>query len=320
VPLLLRAYQLWSELAQESGHPLCHECGLLQIGPPTCEVVRGVVEAARQHHLDIELWAAEAAHRRFPAFVIPDGMEAVFERRAGYLEVEAAIKAHVEAARRCGAELELAEVLSWSAARDGVHIQLAAHTIAADQLVIAAGPWSGRVLGALGTPLEVLRKPVVWFEIDEPKWNVSAGCPAFLYQLARGVFYGVPAIDARGVKLGEHTGGEPVGDASAVDRRRRNEDVLRLVEFAREVLPGVSARVSADHTCLYTMSRDRHFLVDFHPNHPQVVFAAGLSGHGFKFTGVLGEVLADLVTKGRTDLPIGFLRLARFGGGSAGAR
>ncbi len=58
---------------------------------------------------------------------------------------------------------------------------------------------------------------------------------------------------------------------------------------------------------MYTMTADEHFVVDSHPEHPQVVFAAGLSGHGFKFAGVLGEALADLAIEGKTDLPIGFL-------------
>jgi glycine/D-amino acid oxidase-like deaminating enzyme len=62
------------------------------------------------------------------------------------------------------------------------------------------------------------------------------------------------------------------------------------------------------------MSPDEHFLVDRHPRQENVWFAAGLSGHGFKFTSVLGEALADLATEGATRLPIGFLSVGRFGG------
>ena len=68
-----------------------------------------------------------------------------------------------------------------------------------------------------------------------------------------------------------------------------------------------------DHAvCLYTMSPDEHFIVDRHPAHANVVFAAGLSGHGFKFTPVLGRALADLALDGSTPLPIDFLSLKRF--------
>ena len=67
--------------------------------------------------------------------------------------------------------------------------------------------------------------------------------------------------------------------------------------------------------CLYTMSPDEHFIVDRHPEHDRVVFAAGLSGHGFKFAPVLGAALADLATHGTTRLPIGFLSLDRLHSG-----
>jgi len=59
------------------------------------------------------------------------------------------------------------------------------------------------------------------------------------------------------------------------------------------------------------MSPDEHFVVDRHPEHAHVVFAAGLSGHGFKFTPVLGQALADLALNGATELPIEFLALRR---------
>jgi glycine/D-amino acid oxidase-like deaminating enzyme len=61
------------------------------------------------------------------------------------------------------------------------------------------------------------------------------------------------------------------------------------------------------------MSPDEHFIVDRHPAHKNVVFAAGLSGHGFKFTPVLGRALVDLALDGGTTLPINFLSLDRFG-------
>jgi glycine/D-amino acid oxidase-like deaminating enzyme len=82
--------------------------------------------------------------------------------------------------------------------------------------------------------------------------------------------------------------------------------------FNAEYLPGVGREVRLQGVCFYTMSPDGHFIVDHHPEHPQVVFAAGLSGHGFKFTCVLGEVLADLATEGKTQLPAQFLGLGRF--------
>jgi sarcosine oxidase len=78
-------------------------------------------------------------------------------------------------------------------------------------------------------------------------------------------------------------------------------------------LPEVTRRRLHFATCLYTLSPDRNFVVDRHPQYPQVSFAAGLSGHGFKFVPVLGEALADLAERGKTNLPIEFLSCRRSG-------
>jgi sarcosine oxidase len=60
------------------------------------------------------------------------------------------------------------------------------------------------------------------------------------------------------------------------------------------------------------MTPDEHFIVGLHPRHPQVSLAAGFSGHGFKFSSVMGEILADLAMEGRTDHPVDFLSATRW--------
>ena len=129
--------------------------------------------------------------------------------------------------------------------------------------------------------------------------------------MPQGVFYGFPKLDARGVKVAEHSGGRVVDDPLAVDRSIDVEEQGRLIQFLSAHLPSVTTKATDHAVCLYTMSPDENFIVDRHPAHANVVFAAGLSGHGFKFTPVLGRVLAELALDGRTDLPIGFLSLAR---------
>ncbi|HWA97511.1 MAG TPA: FAD-dependent oxidoreductase, partial [Pirellulales bacterium] len=81
--------------------------------------------------------------------------------------------------------------------------------------------------------------------------------------------------------------------------------------FIARALPDVSSTRTAHAVCMYTMSPDEHFIVDHHPRDERICFAAGLSGHGFKFAPVLGEVLADLALAGQTKLPIAFLSCRR---------
>ncbi len=76
------------------------------------------------------------------------------------------------------------------------------------------------------------------------------------------------------------------------------------------MIDGPSRRASV---CIYTLTPDRHFVIDLHPDHANVALATGFSGHGFKFASVVGEILADLADKGHTDLPIGMFCIKRFG-------
>ena len=77
-------------------------------------------------------------------------------------------------------------------------------------------------------------------------------------------------------------------------------------------LPDAFDRVLRTKTCFYTMTPDEHFLIDRHPEFPNLIFAAGFSGHGFKFAPAIGEALAELALTGTSTLPIGFLGLSRF--------
>jgi sarcosine oxidase len=89
-----------------------------------------------------------------------------------------------------------------------------------------------------------------------------------------------------------------------------DERVLR--EFTERYFPDAAGPTMALSTCMFTNSPDEDFLIDRHPDHPQVVFAAGFSGHGFKLSSVVGEILADLTVEGQTDHPTDLFSLDRF--------
>lgn len=309
VPLLLRAYELWAELQRETNQQLLYQKGLLQVGARDGVVIPGVLESARRHGLKVDELSAEDVQHRFLGFRVPDRLAAVFEPQAGYLLVEKCVLAHLELARRHGAEHRTGEVVvSWGPRGDGVNVLTDHGEYQAAKLVIAAGPWAPRVLSSLGVRFEIRQKDVWWFSRVPPHFRAAKCCPTFLYELPEGVFYGFPAIEPHGLKAAEHSGGktvdEPVDDGGA-------EGFDRLARFVQTYLSVVDIWTSRHSKCYYTMTPDEHFIVDRHPENPNVVLAAGLSGHGFKFTGVLGQALADLTAEGRTDLPIGFLSLVR---------
>ncbi|MBC8353766.1 MAG: N-methyl-L-tryptophan oxidase [Planctomycetes bacterium] len=314
VPLLIRAYELWADLEERSSEKLYHEVGLIEVGPPDGIVVPGVLASACQHQLRVDELSDQEVAERFSGFAVPEGNVAVFEQNAGFLMVERCVLAHLSEANKLGAELRTGEVvLDWQASHRGVTVRTDKGTYAAQKLVVAAGPWSKELLVGLGVKLRVLRKHLHWYACDDPRYRADNGCPGYFYETPAGCFYGFPQIDEQGVKVADHTGGTEIRDPLTDDRCTEPRDVSRAEAFLRQYLPGVSTTSNQHAVCYYTMSPDDHFIVDRHPEHDNVVFAAGLSGHGFKFASVLGEVLAELTTSGRTTTPIEFLRLGRFG-------
>lgn len=314
VPLLLRAYDLWRTLESECGADLLHQVGLLQVGRPEGAVVRGVLEAARLHGLAVDSLSATETERRFPGFRVPEGSVGVFEPAAGYLKVEHCVLSHLALAKNCGAEFQFGSAAeSWQNDGAGVAVRTeAGESFRAAKLVVTAGPWAPQMLAGLGVSMQVRRKHVYWFPTSEPTYHQDHGCPTYLYELPHGVFYGFPQIDELGVKAAEHSGGAAVDNPLTDERELDPADFARVDAFLTAHLPGVGRPMARRSACYYTMSPDEHFLVDRHPQHENVYFAAGLSGHGFKFTSVLGEALADLATTGKTALPIEFLGLRRF--------
>jgi sarcosine oxidase len=314
VPLLLQAYELWRELEELCSVDLLYRVGLLQIGPPDGAVVRGVLASAAQHRLAVESLTPGEIARRWPGFRVPEGMTGAYEAAAGYLRVERCVLSHIAAAKECGAEFRFGSaVVERRSIDNAIEVTTeAGDTFQAAKLIITAGPWAPALLAKLGVPLTVRRKHLYWFEAGDTRYHEASGCPTFLYELPAGVFYGFPQIDQLGVKVAEHSGGKSVANPLDDPRALDTADLDRVEQFVREHMPGVSQTVLHRAVCFYTMSPDEHFIVDRDPGDGNALFAAGLSGHGFKFTSVLGEALADLASAGKTELPIGFLGLGRF--------
>jgi glycine/D-amino acid oxidase-like deaminating enzyme len=263
-----------------------------------------VLASAHEHGLSVESLTAREAMARFRGFVVDEGNVAVFERRAGYLRVEACVAAHLDEAARLGAEIHYDEpARQWHAGDSDVTVTTDRGTYPAGSLIVTAGPWAGAMLAAVGLRLEVLRKPQLWYRPTADDYRAEGGCPAFLFETSEGIFYGFPQLGPEGVKVAEHTGGAVVADPSAVDRALHAADRQRIEEFCGHALPGLSRECMRWAICMYTMSADRHFIVDLCHEQPRVALVAGLSGHGFKFTPVLGEAIADMVTLGTCGLP-----------------
>jgi sarcosine oxidase len=157
-----------------------------------------------------------------------------------------------------------------------------------------------------------MRQALLWFGTADDKQFQRDRFPIWITEVPEGHFYGLPVIDCCGLKMAQHYGAPELQTPDEIDRMPRPADELPARAFLKEHLPGVNGPIRRAETCIYTLSPDRHFIIDVHPEHANVAFAAGFSGHGFKFASVVGEILADLTERGTTNLPIDMFRCGRF--------
>jgi len=311
VPLLHRAWDLWHELAAEVGEPLIEQRDLLMSGPVTSDIITGALKSARMHQLPVEELNPAEAMRRYPMFRLAESHRVVVESTAGYLRAERCLAANLRLAGKSGAQLRCDETVERIDSHRGIQIQTDRGRYSAAAAVITAGAWTGQLLPEYASLITVLRKVLFWYPMTSPQW-FSPAAPVFLVDAPHGQFYGVPSVDGRFAKVAEHTGGTTVADPLKVDRIIRECDHSGTDRFVDQFMHGLSPRPAESTVCMYSMSSDGHFLLDAHPTMPLVV-AAGFSGHGFKFTSVLGEVCADLVTGKSPVVDVEFLSRTRFG-------
>ncbi|CAN5268399.1 N-methyl-L-tryptophan oxidase [soil metagenome] len=314
VPLLRRAYALWRELERCSHLDLLAITGGLMLGRPDSPVVAGSLQSAQVHGLPHELFDADQIRRRFPQFHPDPDTVAVFEPEAGFVHAETAVRVQLNHAVRLGSELRRdEEATAWQVSATGVRVETRRGSYAAGRLVVAAGAWMNRLLTPLALPLRVERRVQFWFE---PAANAEAFAPGvfpiWIWDTGGGIYpYGVPAINET-VKVALHgESAEVECTADTIDRTVHRSEVGRMRALLRPRIPALAARCIRTAPCLYTCTPDAHFVIDRHPEHANVWIVSACSGHGFKFSPVIGEITADLVTDGRTRHDIELFRLAR---------
>jgi sarcosine oxidase len=315
VPLVKRAHELWRELEVATGQSLMTITGGLMIGPHDGSVVSGTLRSAREHGLPHEILTPSAVHERFPAFELGADLVAVLDPRAGFLDPEACNRAHIDAARNAGAEARFEEcVLEWNPDGDGVRVRTQSGSYTADHLVLAGGAWISSLAHDLGLPLTVERQTVFWFDSDRLNTPYDAvDFPIYAYEYKAGhICYGFPRRP-RGMKASVMHSGELALDPESVRRTVNDDEVKPLRAALRPVLPQLAeAAVRESSVCIFTNTPDHDFIIDFPPDHRQVLISSPCSGHGFKFASAIGELQADLIAGGKSHFDLSPFMAARW--------
>jgi sarcosine oxidase len=320
VPLLRRAYALWRELeAEAGGETLLVITGSIDAGPEDGAIFPGALASARLHGLPHETLTGAEVNARWPGYRLPASHRAVFQPEGGFVLSERAIVAHANAAMAAGADIRAQEkVLGWDArpGGEGVVVRTDRGRYEAARLVLTAGAWMADLAPVLEGIAVPERQVLAWLRPHRPELFAPDRFPVFNLEVEEGRYYGLPVWEVPGFKLGRYHHRGEQGAADAVRREVDAEDERLLRQFAERYFPDGAGATMGLRGCMFTNTPDEHFIIDTHPDFPQVVLASPCSGHGYKFCSLLGEVLADLASEGQISRhDIGFLRLARLGSG-----
>jgi len=312
VPLARAAFEHWRDLERETGRELLTITGSVHAAEPDASFLDSARASLDAHRIAYEELSGTAVNERFPGYSLPEDYEAVYQPDGGFVDCERAIVAHVEAAHAAGATIRARErVENWTETGEGIRVESDKGVYEADDLVLAAGAWTGRFLPDLNEFLAPTRHVMAWLQPRRPERFEPRNFPVFSLRGEQGSGYGFPVYDVPGFKFGVDPPAPTGTDPEAMDREPTTADETLHREFAETYFPDGAGPTMSLSTCLVTESVDGHFLLGSHPEHESVHVAAGFSGHGFKFSAVLGAVLADFVTENRTEHAIDRHRLER---------
>jgi sarcosine oxidase len=313
VRLARRAVDAWEALARNSNRTLILRRGLLwrdDIGLPA------VLDALRSEGVEhTEVDAADVG-RFFPG-LRPDGRDAVWQQTAGPVLAAESLRAHADLFAAAGGRTLTGPVVRAVEHRaSGPRVTCedgSQHD--SDVVVLAPGPGAGPLLAGLGVilPMRPNLEQVMHFG-DPADPGATDGFPC-LYESPHGGEPGMYAMPTpgRGYKVGLDS---PLRDLEPGDEDRTPdaELVSRATERVRRDLTAIVPQALDAEVCCWTDSPDGRFVIDTIAD-GQVVLACGDSGEGFKFSALMGPLLADLAEGAPPDADVATFGLARFAGG-----
>ena len=281
----------WLELQAELGCVLYVECGaLILAGEGRSAWEDSTLPTFERLGVPYLRFDAEEIGLHFPQFRCPDAAYAIFEPEAGLLMARRAVVQVARWFESMGGEVRRARATVDEAERPC----LDGKPIGADLVVVAAGPWLSQLFPRTVRPIaRIVRQDVLYTATppSETDWDAAA-MPCWVDH-GYGA-YGTPSIEGCGVKAAivwrqkviDLDNDERVVDAGTFTRTR---------QYLRHRLPGLAGQRAVDQkACQISLTPDTHFIVDFHPEHDNVLIAGGCSGHLFKHGPVLGDFVAGV--------------------------
>jgi monomeric sarcosine oxidase len=287
----VRSMQLWRRWTASVDETLFQPAGALWIARGNDTFAIDTSAALEQCAVDFERLEEDALRRRFPQFAFQAGEWALFEPGAGALMARRAVQSLVRALISLGARYEMRQVRF----EKGLVLTSMGEQVAAGQFVFACGPWLAKLFPDLlrGVILPT-RQEVLFFgpPAGDSRFRLPE-MPCWIDIASR--FYGLPDLESRGAKIADDTRGQEI-DPDTGSREPGAVSIAAARRYLASRLPALAdAPLLETRVCQYENTATGDYLLDQHPEFPNVWLAGGGSGHGFKHGPAVGEYLAGRI-------------------------
>jgi len=308
----------WKRLEQVSQRTLYTRTGLLVLGNEGDNFTQPSYQAMLEMQLPTERLSRQHCKQRFPQFTASDSDVITYNAEAGILHASTCLRTLKELVISLGGTIhESCRVthLSHDSQLRPVRIHTSTgNELSAERVVLATGPWVHRLLADLQLPVRLTRQYLLYFAGLPPSSFGIHAFPSFFTSDLYGFPFHPTTNNNYGpywLKAASHTFGMPINPDDILPPDE--QVVAHVSKKLRSLLPALhNANLVQVDSCVYDVSPDEGFILDRIPHDPRIVFATGLTGHGFKFGPLLGELLSSMICE--TPLPVGLehFQLARF--------
>lgn len=314
VPLALESLKLWAELETSVGKELYRKTGAITIGYPDSEFVEMAIESAISNNIPYKVMTADELTDKWRGLDIPDDYIGCFDPSAGFLYSEDCLTAYKDEALKYGAEIHENEaVVSVEQEENFITVKTDKDTYHGAKVIVTAGAWLPKLLPELDLKIQPVRKTISWFKPHEDNLYGN-DFPCYIFDTKdHGLYYGFPDFDDYGVKLGSMDNDincEPDELNREYGAYEQDENDDRA--FLERYMPQAAGELIDGKVCMFSRTPDDDFIIDVHPENPNIILAGGFSGHGFKFASAIGSILSDLSVDGTTTHDISTFKLSRF--------
>lgn len=315
VEMAMLAYPGWEALQQRAGKRLVQKTGLWECGHADSAIMNELVETLTRYNIAFERLSADENKHRFPQLCLDEGSEAIYQADGMVAFATQIVQTYWRLAVDCGADTQTGvRVEAIEPNSSGVTVRTKdGESFTAPKAVLTAGGWAKTMLSKLGLDLllKITQEHIAYFAPKDDTYSHRVGdLPNVIDQHDKDIYYALPQVEITGVKAGFH------GTGPVIDPDNRPDIDMSLFEPLSAWIERRYAHLNPEPTsaltCLYTNTPDEDFILDRHPDAPNLIIGSGFSGHGFKFAPVLGQILSALALDESPPLPLDVFRIDRF--------